>query len=393
MKKLLIVLLSCLLVFGLCACKSNENNGDDVAETTANTTEDTNNGDGDTTPVDPEPTVYETKTFTLSAEASGTIWLGEREYTDRIYPTCNYPGSGFESKLKCSEGKISVSFKTEDNCSFLVYLDGELQKNSEGKDFFPVKDNVIELDNVSAGEHTLRFIRATEFGSYVEICTITLAGELLKADATPAERTFIEFIGDGVDSKVGAQVTTSKVGDSYPYLVAEKMNADYSITSYPYLGLVSTENTVDYMYGEAFSGNFERNADIVVINVGTFDSKAVNVNVSDFKAAYRELLAKVRLVNGEECKIVLIWTSGNEEYENALLSLCREFGGEVKGYFAKVLAVSSSVPPTAVRHGEYADTLVEFINEVKNFEPDTITTEQNGSGSSIGFGSNDWADF
>ncbi|MBO5203901.1 MAG: hypothetical protein J6B72_04745 [Clostridia bacterium] len=386
MKKLLIAVLTCFLIFGLCACANNEgNDGDETSATTANTTENTSGGE-----VEPE---LETKTYTLNSSTFGTRWFGEREYTDRFYATCNYPGSGFESKIKCSGGKLSVKFMADGECAFLIYLDGELQKSSGGKSFFFVTNNLIELDNVPAGEHTLRFIRATEFGAYVEFCTITLAGELLPADGADAERNFIEFIGDGVDSKVDVMDKSGRVGESYPYLVANQLNVDYSITSYRRCGLVATEETAEYLYGEAFTGNFARKADIAVINVGAFDVQAGNVSVNAFKSAYRELIAKVKQVNGDDCKIAVVWTSGNTDYEKAIVSLCQEFGGENAGYFVKVLTASADVPPSADEHSAYATALVEFINEVKSFVPKSIATEQNGTGGSISFDSDEWANF
>ena len=81
MKKLLIAALTCLLIVGLCACRGD---GDETSTTAADITENTGGGD-----VEPDLEVFEIKSYTLNSSTTGMRWLGEREYIDRFYATCN----------------------------------------------------------------------------------------------------------------------------------------------------------------------------------------------------------------------------------------------------------------------------------------------------------------
>lgn len=391
MKRVFLVVLACFLIVGICSCGNNGEEVDTSAiEGSAADTTENMDDDGD----ESDTIEAEGATFALNSSTTEVRFFGEREVKDNGYFSCNYPGSGFESKLKCDGGTVSVRIMAEGECSFLVFLDGKLQKNTDGNDFFTTIGNrLIGIENVAAGEHVLKIIRATDFGIDAKIYALIFAGELLAADNANQERTFVEFIGDGVCSTVGAVGFTDNVSVTYPYLIAQQMDVDYSITAYNGYGLASTETKLGDLYGAEDSGSFTRKADIAVINVGALDvlSTGVNAVTSDkFANAYKELVKKVRLINGNNCKIVLVCTNGNDDFRNAVSNLYDGLGGEDSGYYLAMLPTSTSVPPSKSDHEAYASALMKILNEVQDYQVKPITSEQSGAGDSVAFDSDKW---
>lgn len=396
MKKILPILLSCLLLVSFTACGAKHGGADsDTVETTVSDQRDNgadttrpdntgNDGSGDTTP--------EGNMFALNAAVSGVRLLGEREKRNSNYLSCEYPGSGFESKIRCDGGTVSLRVMTADNCSFMIWLDGVPQMNSDGKNCFTVLgDSLITIAQVSAGEHTLRVIRTTDFGVDARLYALIFSGEMLSVDSYGKERKFIEFIGDGVNSTVGATPDSSDVSKTYPYLVASQMDVDYAITAYNGYGLVCTEPTI----GEKISGDFSRKADIAVINAGSLDvlaSGEKTVSAAEFKNAYRELVRKVRLLNGETCKIVLVCTNGNDDFRNAVRTLYADLGCEDNGYYLMMLPTSATLPPSENDHKQYAEALAAYLAEIQDDKVSSLSYEQNGTGNAIAMSSDKWRD-
>ena len=377
---------------GLCACG---NNGDDeISDTIGDETQDTSSSDDDGDTVD--TSLSGKDTYYLNSPALDIRFFGERELKDGIYYSCNYPGSGFESKLSCTNGLISVELITDRECSFLVYLDGLLQKNAEGGELFTVKgEDAIQITKVSEGEHTLRVIRASGIGAKVRLYALNFTGELLSVDGAKDERTFIEFIGDGINSTVGGASFSENVGLTYPYLIANQMNADYSITAYEGYGFVSTNTSLAELYGDESYGNYSRRADIVVINVGATDFLEIGdaaIGVAKFQSEYEKLVRTVRELNGARCKILLVCTSGNNSFNEAVEAVCEKMGGESGGYFVRTLDSSSNIPHTEAEHQTYAAAVAEAINEIKNTNVMGLNSKDKGTGNSVSFDSDEWID-
>ena len=391
-KSFLIKALSVLLIIGLYACGNNVN--DEISDTDRDETQDTSQSDNDGDTVDTSQSGKDT--YYLNSPALDIRFFGERELKDGIYYTCNYPGSGFESKLDCTNGLIAVELITDKECSFLVYLDGELQKNAEGGELFTVKgEDAIRITNVSEGEHTLRVIRASGIGARVRLYALNFTGELLSVDGANDERMFIEFIGDGINSTVGGASLSENVGLTYPYLVAEQLNADYSITAYEGYGFISTNTSLAELYGDESYGNFSRRADVVVINVGATDFLEIGdaaIGVAKFQSEYEKLARTVRAINGARCKILLVCTSGNESFSEAVEAVCEKLGGETGGYFVRTIDNSSNIPHTEAEHQTYAAAVAEAINEIKNTNVMGLTVKEKGNGNSVHFESDEWLD-
>lgn len=395
-KKTLPFILVCILIIGLCACGNDENGGisdDSAGDSVADTSDNTDNSGSDNTDnsgevLDGEQP--EAQTFFLNSPALDIRLLGERENRDGVTVSCNYPGSGFEGKLKSNGGAVTVKLKADGECSFLVYVDGELRKNSEGKDFFTAAEGLLEIGELAEGEHTLRVIRASGYGVEAELYAITFSGEMGES-GNVGDRTFIEFIGDGINSKVGGASFTENVGNTYSYLIADQMNADYSITSYNSNGLVSTRVTVADLYGT--EGDYTRAADIAVINVGELDVLAAEnetIDMSQFRSKYEALAKKVKELNGAECKVLMICTSGGDSFKDAVSAVCDSLGGANSGYFFKALSASEGVLHTEAEHEAYAEEIMEAIEEFKDFTIQPIRAEQSGTGSSVSLDSAKW---
>ena len=390
-KKALPFILACFLTIGLCAC-GDDGNVDVFDGTTGDNATDSggsdnvHNGGSDNT--DGEQSYAET--FFLNSPALDIRVLGEREYRDGISISCNYPGSGFEGKLKSNGGAVTVKLKADGECSFLVYVDGELRKTADGKDYFTATDGALDIGELAEGERTLRVIRASGYGVEVELYAIALSGSVSAYESADEDRTFIEFIGDSINSTVGGEAFTENVGLTYSYLIAEKMGADYSITSYGDNGLIGKRNTADVLYGSEEGGDFTRKADIAVINVGALDSESEDVDMGELVSRYEALAKKVKELNGASCKLLIICTSGDDGLKDAVSVVCSSLGGANNGYFFKALTASDSVPHTEAEHASYVSEIMAAIEEVDSFEIQPIKVEQSGTGSSVSIDSARW---
>lgn len=373
MKKFLISILSCFLIITLCACENN--NKDDVEDTTDDSIVDSepdNGGD--------DEEANEEITVALNASTKNVRFLGERENRDSGYVSCNYPGSGFESKFNCAGGTVSVRVMADGECTFLVYLDGTLQKSAT-----VLGNRLISLDDVSEGEHVLRFIRATDFGTDVKLYAIVLTGEVLEADGASQERLFVEFIGDAAE-------LSDDITKTYPYLIASQMNVDYSVTAYSGSSLCTDKDKkIIDLYGVEKNGNFKRNADIAVVNIGALDAVTADSESADeIKSAYKSFVKKIRIVNGGNCRIVFVCNSANSEFQSIVSDIYDTMGGEGIGCYLVMLNASAAIMPTEAEHAAYASALMDAMNKAKDYRAPVISNEESGTGDSFGFTSDKW---
>ena len=290
MKKAIYYLFITGLCIGLTACSSVQTAGTDIIQSDNTSTlsrgtdkmtfhdiDDIAVGDEDTS----APAVNGKTTYPLSSNTTGVKLLGVRNEPSENYISCDWSCSGFEMNVNSFErGDIVFHASAGANCYFRAYVDG-----SDWGKYYVVGVDLCEivLENVPAGIHTIRLIKVTGHTlACAQVTDVCFAGSI--SETSPAQKElYIEFIGDSIccgwgmiGSKDG-QYTGQDGSLAYPYLVAEAMNADYSITALSGQGLLMGDPGMTKGYlmispkRSASIYNFERTADVVVINVGTND--------------------------------------------------------------------------------------------------------------------------
>lgn len=384
MKKILAYLLVAVFAFSAVACSNNnvENESDgtepeeSLSDTESDTTKETENEDVPKLPV---------KTYKITDSTAGIKVLGERYLSSTEQLNCDWTGSGLEMNIYHSGGNITFTASASADCYFRAYVDGEVWNNVGKTPYYTVyksKTDIV-LRDVPTGEHVIKLIKVTGYTlSLAQVHDVTFAGTI--SETAPADKElYIEFLGDSISCGWGTIGTkdgkyTGQDGTvAYPLMVAEALNADYSVTALSgqgliYCGAPNPNLQTGYMYGSARRSveeeyAFERKSDIVVVNIGTNDyNKRDQVNAEDFGDAYLELLKTIKEKNGEDCIIYCLYNTMNDTFHEELLAACAEFGGEAKGvYTVKMVKATrgASGHPSLEEQEYYAEFLTELFKE------------------------------
>ena len=373
MKKILAILLTAFMLLSIAACEKNDVT--DTPDTEEGTEEMTN--EENTDPVAPpengenndDGDTDKSVTVALNKSTEGIKHLGVRTLLSDAQINCDHSGSGIEFVLNNESSTITIDAVSSGPCRFKVFVNGELHMNYNefNEDFFEIfGESVIKLNNLPLGDITVRVVKLTEQAlATAELTKLTFTGTLRK-NAPESKELYIEFIGgsETVGSALsgGSGYTAQDVTLAYSYLLAEKMNADYSITCIK--NLIASKNSADAIAQYELSSprrdgeakyDFARKADVVVIDLGAVDASNTSITAEAFSEKYVELLRTVRQKNGETCKIVCIYDSSMGEFEAVIQNACRnEMGGQTEGvYLCK-------------RNGGSTDNSVTFINSLKN---------------------------
>lgn len=309
----------------------------------------------------------------------------------------DYSAAAFEFNAFC-EGSVSLSIYTAptaiggNNLYLNVYVDGVLQGSRTDFRLVGTKVHTVVLaENLEKGYHTFLVERQTEAErGLLYINSLTLCGELAER---PAEKPlYIEFIGDSITTGYGNLYPDLTNGErdsnpasnvyedgtkTYAYLTAKALNADYSIVAQQGIGAVcgyyphtmlGTYEQICYQCGRTKAWDFERKADIVVINLGTNDRTMVGngkITLEEAEAGFRDFCFLVREKN-PDAKIFWAYgmmdTSAGEQIRSALSSV----GGEAAGFYFVALTSNGeggNGHPSAAAHAANAEILTEAIRE------------------------------
>ena len=317
--------------------------------------------------------------YALNSNTLGIKILGERYLTgdDRI--NLDWSCAGIEMVVNNLGRDITFKIVADPDPSYYrAYVDGVVWRNDRGSEYFLISSVTSELtlSDVPSGEHTIRIIKATGYTlsrSHVE--SVIFNGTIL-ADRTPVDNDlYIEYVGDSISCGWGvignhSGAYTDQDGTmAYPYMIADALDADYTITALSGHGLIcgTPDLTNGYLYSspwrdstEAGKYSFERKADLVIINIGTNDVYN-NMGSENFKTAYLNFLNTVREKN-PDCKIVCVYNMMNDTYESAILEAVESFGGEANGVYVWK-AERTSGHPSASMHAQYTQELLDFMSQ------------------------------
>lgn len=336
--------------------------------------------------------------------------LGRVYYTDdKIY--CALSGSGVEftfTGIECTvtvvgdSGSSNLSM-ADSQVRVAIYVNGERVIDD-------MIDNPTETYEVFQSDTEesvdVKIIKLSESAnSTFAISEVTVIGR----DIAPAEdkERLIEFIGDsitcgyGVDDEDRSHHFSTKTEDitkTYGYKTAEALDADYSMVSFSGYGIISgysdgsrkvSEQTLPQYYtklGYSWTSNkgfvpsdieweFERQPDVIVINLGTNDSsycRNLPDRCAEYQQEYVEFLKLVRNNNPDATIIGVLGIMGQELYpyvEAAIKQYTEETGDKNVTYLmfdnqSEADGIAADWHPTESTHAKASAKLVEKIKEV-----------------------------
>ena len=379
MKKILAILLIAFALLSIVACEKNDvaDTPDTEESTDSRTQEESTDSmpqEEDTDPVSPpenndDDDKDKSVTVALNKNTEGIKHLGVRTLLSDTQINCDHSGSGIEFVLNNEASSLTIDAVSSGPCRFKVFVNGELHRNDNDFDeeFYEIfGESVIKLNNLPTGKITVRIVKLTEQAlATAELTKMTFTGTLYK-EAPESKALYIEFIGgsEAVGSELadGVDYAAQDVTKAYSYLLAEKMDADYSITCIK--NLMASRNSSDAIAQYELSSpkrdseakhDFARKADVVVIDLGAMDAADTSITSEAFSEKYVELLRTIRQKNGETCKIVCLYDSSMGEFETVIQNACRnEMGGQTEGFYL------------CKRNAGSTDNSVTFINSLKN---------------------------
>lgn len=317
--------------------------------------------------------------------------LGGRQALTDKGVTCDWSCDGIEFNAEC-EGDIAVKVDiiAGSGCYFKVYIDGKEWQNGKSPYYvcFADFEEGFVIKDIPSGTHNIRIVKATGYTlARAELLSIQFENGAPVAEAPADKELFIEYVGDSifcgwgvVKSLSGAYNGTYQSQDgtlAIPYLLSEELDADYSVIAVSGQGAAWGDPNIENAYKYASFArdrtneyDFERKADIVVVNVGTNDcASAGAVSPDAFAVAYKRMLGYIRDKNGEDCIIIAVYNMMNDGYGTEIEKIIDELGGTEENYYvlkadrcSKVL--SNAGHPTARENEVYSQVIGNMIKSI-----------------------------
>ncbi len=322
-------------------------------------------------------------------------WLGRTYSTDGAH-FFNWSSSGFEFSFKGSGVSATIASNAPggSNTAYIkVYIDGEeqpdiaLDKTSQtivlAKDLDP---------NVA---HTVKVLKRTNArSSSAALLSLKLTdGEKLEPPAQKAR--LIEFVGDsitvGYATVVGSATSWSTATEdstkTYSEYIAEAFNADYNVIAVSGRGVVrnygnTTERLLPAIYGKVDDYNlegvdygFERQADVIVINLGTNDASGTvtDLTLDEFKAGVRAFLLDVRAKN-PNAEIIYAYGMLTQTYLLEIRSVVNALRAEGDEHISFLMLDKCASKeqvlghPTAESYISRGDAIIELIEQLTGWK-------------------------
>lgn len=328
-------------------------------------------------------------TFKVTDTTHGVKVLGVRNLSSDSYLRMDWSCSGAEFAIDLKGGDISFDIETTDPCYFRFWIDGKEYSQNGSVYFTAERMQPIVLTDVSVGKHTVKMMKVTGYTlARAKLKSIAFAGSMLTDVVDTSDKElYIEFIGDSITCGYGTigNINGNKYTDqdgtvAYSYLLAEALDADYSMTALSGHKLIGQMDSM-YLYTSHLVSmqhqyDFARKADIVVINLGTNDVFK-GESESDFKEAYISFLKTVKEKNGEKCKILCLYNAMNDTFSGAILEAVVEVGGANRGISTYKLARAAGDPgkhPSVKEHEAYAEALLPIIKSCSSQRSATSTS-------------------
>ena len=388
LKRFLTVALACLLSLSLVAC-----NPDD---TVVNVDTDTDKGASvtdaltdDTAATETQKTVV-TKTYNATEILENSKILG-RTSVEADGLAFDHSSAGLEFNAYV-EGAITVEItvakgkedSNNDDCYFTLFIDG-VRREERVKAVKNTKTTTVLATFEEGGVHNVRLVRQTEArNALAAVTSLTFTGYF---ENKPANAPYyIEFMGASNTAGYGnltsaKEATVAQLAEnqdstqSYTYLTAEKLGADYSMLSVSGIGAVkgyrqyplkAVFDANSYFRNKSVVYTPVRTPDLVVIAVGSND-ESKGTTQAEYRQGIIDLITGVRMTYGDIVPIVWVYYTENMTYRATAKEAIAVCGGEgALIYDVEVLfnKLGGNNHPDLQSHRDGAEKLTQFIKDI-----------------------------
>jgi len=352
--------------------------------------------------------------------------FGRSYYLDDNTLWFSLTNTGFEYKFWGTSTNITIaadsgSCSTDNPARVMIYKDNLYYDEILTKK----KKNTIKINFDESGEHVVRLLKASEsYQGSLRLQEIQTDSGIF--EPTPELDKKIEFIGDsivcgfGVDGKSAESPFTTKTEDgtkAYPYKVARKFNADFSMVSYSGYGIISgytndgtriIDERVSLYYdkvGRTKNYEFKDDnynlklndiqwdpnefiPDLIVINLGTNDISYINSITDDdlrneamelFITEYAIFLQQIRSTHPYAQILCTLGIMGNDlfpQIKEAVKRYVAETNDknvntfEFKRQDTVKNGAGAQWHPSALSHIDAANELIDEIERIYKWTPD-----------------------
>ena len=260
------------------------------------------------------------------------------------------PGNGILFNAYC-EGDVSLNLTLTTSCFFTVYVDGKVTQDRvklSAEDGKTVDAELSVATGLKKGLHKFEIYRQIEnWGDQINFVSIKMNGQLAERPAD--NKVFIEFVGDSITVGYGNLYPTDGTAEyepnsaeykncmkAYAMLTAKSLGVDWNIVAQS--GATCSDIVQYYPKTARNRGaqwNFERQADIVVVNLGTNDFSGFNYSATataQIKSNIEQLLKLIREKN-PNAKIVWAYGAMGSTGQKIIKQVLESLGGEKSGYY------------------------------------------------------------
>ena len=326
------------------------------------------------------------QTVALNKNTKGIKILGVRNLASDTAINADWSASGIEFTATC-EGDVTFAVETNDKGAyFRAYVDGAPVMNGDSPYFEITGKGEIVLKDIPKGTHSIRVIKVTGYTLALAAFTSVKLTGIIAEEAPKDKELYIEFVGDSITCAWGTigtfdgKYTSQDATLGYSYLLAEALDADYSLTALSGQGICCGTPGVPLGYKYACYGkdanteyDFARKANLIVVNIGTNDETKA-IDQTQFKTDFKAWVEYAKEKNGADCKFLAVTNMKNGSYRTIIEKVFEELGGEAAGYYTYKAARSknstASYHPSVEEHAAYVPELLELC---KNIIAATIT--------------------
>lgn len=331
-------------------------------------------------------TVTAEKTFTMKEAAAFYKAVG-RTYLSGDSLICDHAASGVDLAMD-GGGDVTVRVTAQKaGTTFALDIDGRVTKNIT---FDAGTADYTVATGLEDGFHVIRLVSEAGSSKPCAIDAVTVTGKLVKMYENDL---YIEFVGDSISAGYGLGATSAELHDAtlaYPYLTAQKLEADYTICARSGLGVAYSAGASNifenyYPYQSDVRGKAPyaptRTPDLVVINLHTNDnyqwySNGGNVegdyyNYATFDAKLDNIVKTVAKTHGKDTPMLFVFgCMANSKYtlatDRSIQLINSKYVSE--GYHIKTVTLPTSrdgkeAHPSVAGAQKQAEALAAFIKE------------------------------
>lgn len=334
--------------------------------------------------------------------------IGRYYQTEEGIAWLTYSGSAIE--FYATGNYIELNLAGDDNIlqdydfrpRYGIYLDDKLLIDTKMNDYEFTLQFKISNDELSQSKIKIMLLSENQNGG-VGIKNIKVNScyqKVKKISPTGKKQLRIEFIGDSITCAYGVDApdqsytfttTTENFSKSYAYLVAQILEADYSVMALSGHGIVSgfsggdkwAEGLIPLYYGKnsrnvQYPGFWDFKShenDFIVINLGTNDANYVNAKreerANEFVQEYANFLQMVREANPLSFIICTLGTLNPLNMYPLVEEAVKLFGDEKVYVFESPVqdmndGLGADWHPSKITHEKLALLVSEKIKEVLN---------------------------